>query len=103
MRGQSWPGRDRPWTACWRDDDRRSCEAIDWLTRAIKASSGQRVVVGMAPVNLIRQSTTHLAASGESARRVLSRILDATGEPLPWQLLYDFESSQFFLSTYPLS
>jgi hypothetical protein len=78
-------------------------EAIDLLTRSIKASSGQSVVVGMAPVNLIRQSTTHLVASGESARDVLGRILDATGQPLSWQLMYDFESAQFFLSIYPLS
>ena len=51
----------------------------------------------------MRQSTTHLVASGESARDVLGRMLDATGQPLSWQLLYDFDSSQFFLSIYPLS
>jgi hypothetical protein len=77
-------------------------EALEALTKSIGASSRQNVALGMAPINLSLQSTTHLMASGESAREVLTRILDATGRRLSWQLLFDFESSRFVLSVYLL-
>jgi hypothetical protein len=77
-------------------------DALESLAALIGKSSGQEVVLAMAPANLSRQWMTQVVSSRESARDVLSRILDATGHRVSWQLLYDFETSRFFLSVYSL-
>jgi hypothetical protein len=73
-------------------------DAVFALASAVSKSSGPRVVVGMMPIGLARQTTYQEDGKPMVARAKLANILSGSPAPLVWRLLYDADSNRYFLS-----
>jgi hypothetical protein len=73
-------------------------DEVSALSDAVSRSSGIRVVVGMIPIGLARQTTHQEDGKPMTARIKLARILGSSEIPLTWRLLYDADSNQYFLN-----
>jgi hypothetical protein len=73
-------------------------DAVFALASAVSKSSGPRVVVGMMPIGLARQTTYQEDGKPMVARAKLANILSGSPVPLVWRLLYDADSNRYFLN-----
>jgi hypothetical protein len=72
-------------------------ETIGSILQAASDAKGEKIRLGTAPTNLMKQ-TVSLAAHGERASEVLSRALSFSGRKLSWSLLYDFGYQAFYMN-----
>jgi hypothetical protein len=77
---------------------RSLAQAIPEILAEAGAASGNRILVGRVPVNLLIRTTTDGGASGERFGDVLERILASTGRAISWRLLYDFGMNAYYLN-----
>jgi hypothetical protein len=77
---------------------RSVAQAIPEIVAEAGAASGNRILVGSVPVNLLMQTTTDSGASGERFGDVLAGIFASTGRALSWRLLYDFRMKAYYLN-----
>jgi hypothetical protein len=73
-------------------------EALPRILAEAGAASGRRILLGMAPVNLLMQTTTDAHADGERFGEVLERVLASTGRMMSWRLLHDFGMKSYYLN-----
>jgi len=65
---------------------------------ALSAKTGIKVLLGIAPLNLMAQTQVSVGGENVSARSLLSQTLHATGRPLEWKLLYDAGEPSYMLN-----
>ena len=78
---------------------RSALECLTAIASELSIKSGKTVHLGMAPLNLLDQKQVTVGGSGAKARDLLVEMLDATGRPLYWRLLFDpVNKDTFFLN-----
>jgi hypothetical protein len=77
---------------------RSVAQALPEILAEAGAASGNRILVGRVPVNLLTRTTTDGGASDERFGDVLARIFASTGRALSWRLLYDFRMKAYYLN-----
>lgn len=89
-RGIPTPRQSRLDVAVTLDDRERSVrELVEEVLAQVRASTGNRVVLGANPIKSLIQTELRLGAKDEPARDVLVRALAASGRKLSWQLFCD--------------
>jgi len=68
-------------------EERSGDETLRIIVDTLSEMTGNRVIMGMIPGNILRQPVT-LQASNEAARSVLARFVETTKLKLSWQLFY---------------
>jgi hypothetical protein len=71
------------------DADRSLYEMCEAIVAALKPQVKGTLGLGMIPTNLFLQRRVRGAATNETARTVLLRLLDSSGRKLSWRLLHD--------------
>jgi hypothetical protein len=79
---------------------RSVAEALPEVLAGVAVASGNRILVGRVPVNLLMRTTTDGGASDERFGDVLARLLASTGRPMSWRLLYDFGMKAYYLNVH---
>lgn len=77
--------------------ERSLSEQIQMIAAAVARASNTRVLVGVTPINLLRQSRVDGAAQSEVARDVLLRAVTSTKSAISWQLFYQPGDNSFFV------
>jgi hypothetical protein len=77
---------------------RSVAQAIPEVLVEAGAASGNRILVGRVPVNLLMRTTTDDGANSERFGDVLARIFASTGRALSWRLFYDFRMNAYYLN-----
>jgi len=70
-------------------EPRSANKLVSDLCEALSRASGQTVVPGVAPYNLLASRQTSLSVSDVTARSVLDQLFAEIQAPLSWQLFYD--------------
>lgn len=81
--------------------EEQEINGLDALTRIcleVSRATGERIEVGGIPVDLFAKSNVEVSADVESARRVLMRVLEATGAKLVWRLNYAVSTKSYLLN-----
>jgi hypothetical protein len=78
--------------------ERTVVDTIVLISRAISQKSGEKIELGTAPTNLVMQTRCRVGGEARPAREILSEVADATRYPLVWKLLYDGDTSTYFLN-----
>jgi hypothetical protein len=71
------------------EKERNGIEILEAICQQLSASTGKKVILGIIPVNAFAQHHGSYGASGETARDVLSSVLDSIGAGYSWRLLFD--------------
>jgi hypothetical protein len=77
---------------------RNTFDALRSVLGAISSTTGQQVVLGTSPFNLLVQTKMEEGATAETARNLLVRILQGTGKSLSWRLLYSLDLQKYALN-----
>jgi hypothetical protein len=81
---------------------RNGLELLDVFCAAVSEASGTRVMVGMAPLNLLYRHQTESGAKSQRARDFLKNELDQITRPGPrklsWKLLYSATMHAYYLN-----
>jgi len=74
-------------------------QLLSTISEALTASTGQSVVIGSFPMNLVAQTQVKISVSGDrSARSVLMSLSKAASSSLVWTVLWDPNDRAFFLN-----
>jgi hypothetical protein len=78
--------------------DRTLNDTVTSVLDLVGQQTGERLVVAIAPVNLMMRQRVSLHADGERAADVLIRALSAGGRKISWRLLYDAGTATYYLN-----
>jgi hypothetical protein len=76
---------------------RSAMELLGEICRAVSVVSGQPVEMGVVPTNAL-QRQIEIGADNQPARKVLEKLIVASGMPLSWSLLYDPGLKTYYLN-----
>jgi hypothetical protein len=77
---------------------RSAAETIEAILKEVSDTSGTRLVVGTAPLNIILNSQVTVGGENLPARTLLLQTLNGTGRTLIWSLLYDADIPSYALN-----
>ena len=77
---------------------RNAVEGLDALLAAVQQASGDRIVLGTIPTNLMVQSRMAENAKGDTVRDILERTLHETGRTVSWKLLFSPPDQTYVLN-----
>jgi hypothetical protein len=79
--------------------ERSFSDTVDLICQMISDKSGVKIILGVHPLGLDRTNVT-IGGKELPARAYLFRAMEATSRKLVWRLLYDPESSSYFLNVH---